>query len=380
MDSDLSVTMLVQGYPHVGGAERQIQAVTPHLRQRGVHVDVVTRRHAGQGLVAVVDGTRVRRVPMPPGRTARSLTYQLGAGVLLAGDRSPARVVHAYGLRSPASAGIAGRRLGMPLIVHVQRQGEARHLLDDGRLGRRRFAWLRRRADAFAVLSQEIDDELDELGVPDARRVRIPNGVDTGRFRPATPDRVRSLRAQLGVGVDDTVVIYAGRLEPKKRVEDLTAIWPQIAHEHPGAALVIVGDGTAAPRLRRDAPAGVRFVGVIDDVTRWLSVADVFVNPSGNEGMSNALLEACATALPVVATTVSGNRDIVGRCDPHALVAPGDRRALAAALRHALGDAAYRDRVGRELRSRMISRFSLETRADALRRLYERVVTHAGAR
>jgi glycosyltransferase involved in cell wall biosynthesis len=375
----LRVAMVLLDYlPVQGGAQRQLAALAPLLRDRGVEMHVVTRRAPGAPARECKDGVAVRRLPAPGPRALAGPVFAAAALTRVAALRPD--VVHAFSLFSPSLVAIwAKRLLGVGTLCKVLRGGRAGDVerLRGKPLAGMRVRRLRAAIDGLVAISDEIDAELDALGIPAARRHRIPNGVDTRRFQPAPPEEQARRRRELGLPAAP-IVVYCGRLVPEKRVDVLLEAWRGVEARLPGANLVIVGDGVEAAALRRSAGPGVRFVGEADDVLPFLQAADVFALPSDTEGSSNALLEAMAAGLPVVATRVGAATEVVAE-GAGRLVAPGDAVSLASALEAILTDPA-RARLGAAGRARVVSDYALAGVADRLVRLYREVAPRAAVR
>jgi sugar transferase (PEP-CTERM/EpsH1 system associated) len=188
----------------------------------------------------------------------------------------------------------------------------------------------------------------------------VRNGVDATRFKPL-PQRDRA-REQHGYGPTDLVFGAVGRLTPVKDYRTLLEAFHTVSRRQPQSRLIFVGDGLERPfleeQVRRLGLADrVRLVGYRDDVTQWLGIMDVFVHPSLMEGMSNAVLEAMAVALPVVATAVGGTPEIVEHGVTGLLVPPATPNALVDAMMSYCGDdharvahgAAGRERAEKEV-------------------------------
>jgi glycosyltransferase involved in cell wall biosynthesis len=369
--------LILEYHPITGGAQRQLAGVAPLLADRGVEVEVWTRAVRGLPRAERISGVPVRRLGQPGSGAAA--TFAAEAVIRLA--RSRPDVLHAYSLFSPAAVAVLARRaLGVPAVVKVLRSG---WLGDAVRLRRKRFgvrraAALARGIDRFVAISSEIDAELAALGVAPERRCLIPNGVDSERFRPATPLERAALRRRLGLR-DHPIAVYAGRLVPEKHVDDLLAAWARIRSGR-AAELLVLGTGPCEADLRRAAPAGVRFLGDVGDVASHLRAADAFVLPSSTEGLSNAMLEAMAAGLAVVATSVGGALDLIEDGRTGRLVAPCDPTALASALDAVLADSALRRRLGAAARERVIAAYSLPVAADRLLHLYRELATARRAR
>ncbi|RPH46479.1 MAG: glycosyltransferase [Burkholderiales bacterium] len=240
---------------------------------------------------------------------------------------------------------------------------------------RQAFRRLNGRYDRIVAPSRAILDGLvtDEAAAPE-RLVEIPNGVDTARFRVPDAATRDAARAREGLSPDAFVVLCVASLSPIKRHEDLIAGFATLHAAQPNARLLLAGDGPLADALAAQATAlglgdAVRFLGVRDDVGGLLSAADVFVLASDSEGMSNAILEAQACGLPVVATRVGGNPQLVAEGAEGFLVPARDPAGLARALA-ACGDPAWRQSAGRRARARIEREHSIPAMAARYDELY----------
>ncbi len=368
------VAMLIQKYyPHIGGAERQIQQLAPQLQQRGFDVCVITRHEKGLSRLETVDGVSVYRVVCPGPKPLAAAFYIWSAIRLLSKLRPD--LVHAHEILSPASAALLAKYFhGWPVLVKILRGGLRGDLY---KLRRRpfwtqRFRILCKGVDSFVVISQEIDQELTTLGVPSAKRAYIPNGVDTDIFSPLQDGEKDRLRADLQLPVAAPLVVYLGRLTAEKRVDHLLNIWPEIRAAFPQAELLIVGTGPEEARLRTQggSMAGVRFPGQVHDSRRYLQAADVFVLPSATEGLSNSLLEALSVGLPVLATSVGGTPDVISHGKNGYLILPDDVPGLKTGLLTLLSDRSLRAQLGKGARQRILTDYSLDSVATRLEVLY----------
>lgn len=204
---------------------------------------------------------------------------------------------------------------------------------------------------------------------PDAI-ARIPNPLDTGFW---APDPADSARAALGIGPGQPLVAWHGRLAMNhKGLDVLLDAWARVEGQSPPdepPVLLLVGDGPDADRvratIRRLNLGNVIFErGYVLDhelVRRYLRSADLYVMPSRHEGFAVAPLEALACGLPIVATDVSGVREILadGRSSGGLVVPSEDPGALASAIGTLVGDRALRDRMGADARRHVERAFSL---------------------
>lgn len=233
----------------------------------------------------------------------------------------------------------------------------------------------------YIALSDELAAYLEQVvGAPTPRVTRIGNGVDAERFHPGQD---RSL-LPLGFAPPGTWVIgTVGRLEKVKDQLNLVRAFIRLTESAPDACqrlrLVLVGEGSLRTELESllDS-AGLRDVawlpGARDDVPELLRALDLFVLPSQAEGISNTILEAMACGLPVVATAVGGNVELVVDGETGRLVAANNPEALAAAMREFVEHPERMRACGAAGRQRVEERFSMEAMVTAYLKVYDAVL------
>jgi len=208
----------------------------------------------------------------------------------------------------------------------------------------------------------------------------VRNGIHVERFKPSSPGLRRQLAAELGFAEGTRLIGTVGRLNV---VKDQANLIGALAHVDADVALVLVGDGPLRGELERRAQqagvaARVRFLGDRSDVHRLLPGFDVFALPSRSEGYSIALLEAAASALPIVATDVGGNAEIVRHGVMGELVSPGDIAALAAALSRVLADDAIAEGMRIAARDWALREASVQSMAGRYMAFYEGMQASTG--
>lgn len=275
----------------------------------------------------------------------------------------------------------------VPVRVHGE-HGRDVHDLDGSS---RRYQWVRRAfrpfVTAYVALSPDLEHYLCErVGVPPAKVVQIYNGVDTARFAPARSGR-RPIEGCPFQGSGDWLVGTVGRMEAVKDQTNLARAFVRALRLHPGGRqrmrLVLVGDGSLRPRVEAILDeAGARelawFAGERSDVVPLLQGLDCFVLPSLAEGVSNTILEAMACGLPVVATRVGANGELVEGGVTGSLVPAADSDALAGAIVAYFADAALAARHGAAARLRAVGRFSLERMVERYDALYAGLLARRG--
>lgn len=239
----------------------------------------------------------------------------------------------------------------------------------------------------YVVLSGQIESYVTErVGVAASRVERICNGVDTLRFRPAS-----TRQTVVGSPFDDPDLVIVGTVGRLQTVKDQLNLVRAVAIARTqGAAgarlrLLIAGDGPL--RAEVEAEIAVTGIGAItwlagarSDVPELMRALDIFALPSRAEGISNTILEAMASGLPVVATDVGGNAELVAVGDTGALVPAQDPQAMAQALLRYTADAALRQNHGAAGRQRVERNFSIGNMVARYASLYEQLLRPSGAR
>ena len=261
-----------------------------------------------------------------------------------------------------------------------QRVVNTRHGMGGAGRGSRR-EWLYRRSlgrtDVVAAVCEAARASFQAQGVrPRGRLIAVPNGIRVERFAQGDATARAQLASSLGLGDDARLVGTVGRLNPVKDQALLLRAFANVHAALPEAALVLVGEGPSHAELVALATelgisARVRFLGDRSDVDRILAGLDVFVLSSRSEGYSIALLEACAAGLPIVATDVGGNGEIVRDGRNGRLVPAGDASALSLALLDVLQDPQTAARMGLAGHAWAQAHASLRAMASRYEALYE---------
>lgn len=268
---------------------------------------------------------------------------------------------------------------GVPLRVHGEHGRDAED--PDGRS--RKHQWIRRAYRPFVhryvALSRDLERYLVEtVGFDRGAVTQITNGVDIDRFVPAT-----AVQRAPGCPFTEPGLCLAGtvgRMQTVKAQPLLARAFAEALSQQPGLRttlrLVLVGEGALKAECEQILfDAGVRDLawlpGARSDVPAVMQGLDLFVLPSLAEGISNTILEAMASGLPVIATAVGGNADLVEDGVTGQIVPAGDVPALAQALCRFAQDEPARRTAGAAGRERVEARFSLPAMVQAYREVYE---------
>jgi glycosyltransferase involved in cell wall biosynthesis len=246
-----------------------------------------------------------------------------------------------FGYPDGYAATLLGRWLGVPVTITL-RGTEVRHAKDPSLAPRLRAAL--KRASRVIAVSDSLRRVAIGLGIDAGKLQVVGNGVDLDKFQPLPRAEAR---AALGLPADAQVLITVGALVERKGFHRVIELLPALRREHPGLIYLAVGgsspEGDMSAALDCQVQElglgdAVRFLGpVVPDQLRVpLSAADVFVLATRNEGWANVILEAMACGLPVVASAVGGNAEVVASAELGTIVPFGDAAALESALRDAL--------------------------------------------
>lgn len=232
------------------------------------------------------------------------------------------------------------------------------------------------RTDRIIAVCETARRDAEHQNVLPARKISVvPNGIRISDFPPASASAHERLASMLGVSPQARLIGTIGRLNPVKDHENLIHAFAQVRALIPDAVLVLIGEGETHADLEHQVDleglaAHVHFLGDRNDVAELLPGMDLFVLSSISEGYSMALLEACAAALPIVATDVGGNAEIVRDGVSGQLVPARDTDALAAAIVQLLAEPERAAAMGRAGREWAQANASLETMSARYARIY----------
>ncbi len=313
----------------MGGADQQLLSAATGLRDRGHEVRIVSLTPLGEmGARARAAGLATESLGMQRGiADPRGLTRL----VRLVRAWRPA-VLHSHMLHANLMARAVRLFAPVPAVVST-----IHNIYEGGRLRMLGYRLTNGLVDHVTIISQAAADRFVREGIVPASLLEVvPNGVDTERYQSVPPGTRERLRQSLGLGAE-FAWLAVGRFEAAKDYPNMLRAFARVREEQPGAVLLLVGRGslqvgTEALAAALGLEGQVRFVGTREDVPEFMTVADGYVMSSAWEGMPMVLLEAAAAGLPIVATRVGGNQEVVRDGDTGFLAPPGDDAALGAAM------------------------------------------------
>jgi glycosyltransferase involved in cell wall biosynthesis len=319
----------------------------------------------------------------PPGCGAALRTIPLRNNYDLAAVTALARHLRRERAQVFLFQGTRGTRLGGLAALLARVPGVVRAGSGEGLKASAYDRWLYRRAVAhFIANAGFIERELKDLPyVGPGRVTRIYNGIDLDHFHPSGS---RDLRRAHAIPDGAPVLAVVARLQALKGHDDLLCCLPELWQRFPELRLLVAGQGPHEAYLRTLAESlgdcgRVLFLGHCADVRPVLEAADLFVLPSHKEGLPNAILEAMAMGLPVVATAAGGTGEIVIDGETGLLTPTRDPAALGAALGRMLEDGELRQRTVRGARRRLEEQFSLARAVEQVEALLQRITRRQGA-
>lgn len=353
----------------LGGADQQLLSAAQVLRDRGHEIRIVSLTPLGpMGLQArslglATDSLEMRRgVPDPRG---------LARLVRIVRAWKP-DVVHSHMVHANLMARALRLLVPVPVLVST-----IHNVYEGGPLLMAGYRLTNGLVDHMTIISQAAADRfVGERIVPGRLLTVIANGVDTDRMRNLPPEGRAALRGGMSVGDQEFVWLAVGRFEVAKDYPNMLRAFADVRAREPRAVLVIVGQGS----LQAEAEAltaelglreAVRFLGARDDVPAVMSAADGYVMSSAWEGMPMVLLEAAAAGLPIVATAVGGNGEVVRDGESGFLVPARDSEVLRAGMLRLMAlPEEQRRAMGERGREHVRANYGLQRVAERWERVY----------
>lgn len=348
----LRIAMVTRRFwPLVGGAEMVMANLSQQFLAQGARPVILTAMWDPDWPTDLVHrDVPVVRLPQPRTRGWGTWRYMHQLGRWLMGNREQYDLVFVSMLKHSAYTAIkVGRKLGVPVLLRAEGAGQTGDCQwqETARFGRR-IRTRCQQASAVVAPSQQVADELLAAGYPADRLHSLPNGVALGNARTdATRAEARKILAEVNAALQvepgGKLVVFTGRLDRNKGLLDLVDAWADVDQADPSSRLWLIGDGPDRELIferiqQRDLQGKVLLPGSFDHVDVILQAADLFVLPSYAEGLSLSLLEAMAQHVPVVASDIAGNRQLIDDQVHGRLVPVRDAPALAQAIRGALAE------------------------------------------
>ncbi|MBI5305133.1 MAG: glycosyltransferase family 4 protein [Chloroflexi bacterium] len=385
----------------IGGMQDHVQTLSVGLAQRGHRVVVLTSSRTDGVAFENVRGVEIHYLPnTPSGRNSYAYWRASANKFEKLHRQSPFDILHsqsagAYGIFARALP----RKYRVPLIASfhgthsdvlttswhtdfslTNPRGTVRFIaiaLDLLYRYLRRDLWFTRAMDLLIATSDADAHKYQaHYGYPASRIRTVYNGIDTDLFAPRDAS---DLRAHLGIGADEKMLLALARLQKDKGVQNAIAVLARVREQFP-ARLVVVGDGdyrAALERMARDlgVAAHTHFAGAqtLAECARYFNACDVFLDPTlRTDGYDLTIAEAMACAKPVIVSDVGANSTLIDVATQRdgMLIPRGDNDVLARAITGILGDAPRARAMGESARAKIVARFSIAAMVEGMERVY----------
>ena len=366
--------LLITTHLDVGGIPNYTVTLARVLASRGHDLVVVS---SGGALVERLDGARIAHHTVDV-RTKSEFHPKVSLGFLRLVHlirRFRPHLIHAQTRVTQVIAGLASSVTGVPMVSTA-------HGFYRWHAGRKLFPFLGRQV--IAISSTVRDQLIEKFHVAPDRVTLVLNGIDWQiPSEPVFTAQVARFRDAFGIGEGRPVIGSVARLAAVKGHRTLLDAFHRVRAKFPEVLLLIVGDGPERARLVSQAydqgdQDCIVLSGTTDHTAIPLSVMQVFVQPSLQEGFGLAAVEAMAMARPVVASAVEGLLEVVVDGETGFLVPPGDPQALALALECLLKEPAKARALGQAGRRRFEQQFTVERVVREVEAVYAQVVGEVG--
>ena len=352
-----------------GGLERVVTDLAIEQKHRGHHVSVFSILET-RGFTEELQKAGIEVIS---GRKKKSLDFQVIKAIQHQCQKHSIQLLHSHNFvpNYYAAFSTIGSANAPKLVGTCHDMGMR---LSNFRL-RTLYKMSLMRTDGLAMVGKQVHDKFVQMGLTKNLHAKVVlNGIPVDRFSP-TDDRRVLARKKLGFSSEELVIGAVGRLVNLKNHRLLIDAFSKLAPKHPYARLVIIGAGPLEEELRSRVQAlrlqdRITLTGQRSDVADLTPAFDIFALPSLTEGLSIALLEACATGLPIIATEVGGNPEIIQHEKNGLLIPSEDVNALEQSLVRLLEDASLRQELGQQALNWVGHKASARAMADAYDEFY----------
>ena len=355
-----------------GGPEKTILLGAARADPARVAVTVCYIRDARDPLFAVGDRAGALGVDYLELRERHSLDPRIWRPLRRLAAERQIDIVHAHDYKTDLLAWLLARRTRVVPLSTAH--GWTGHSLREQRLYYPADKFLLARFPHVIAVSGQVREELLAHGASPDRVTVILNGIDAARYH-RDPARVEGARSALGLAPSDLSIAAVGRLEPQKRFDLLLQAVSELRHRYAGLRLFLAGEGSRRQALESEIDARglqecCRLLGHVDDISTLHHAADLFVQSADYEGTPNAVLEAMAFEVPIIATDAGGTREIVRDRLDGLIVPRGHPEKLASAIAEVIEQRDLALVRARQARRRVETELSFEARMRHVEAIY----------
>ena len=353
------------------GLQKGVVNIANQLNSNGFEISICCLEQSGVFEERLNSGAKVFVMNKQPG-----IDYVLPMRLARLFRSEGTMIVHTHNFATYLYGALGAGFALSPKVIHGEHgsllqppDGQPRHLVI-----RRYLSCI---TAAFHTVSADMRNALIRMtGIEPSKIVTILNGIDLAKFRK-TPGSIT--RMLLGIQPEELVIGTVGRLAQVKNYELLIQAISEASHAGVHPRLLFVGDGPSRSRLeslteQHHLEKQVLFLGDRSDVPELLNIMDIFVLPSFSEGLSNSIMEAMAVGIPVIASDVGGNPELVSHGETGFLFPSCDATALTQQILELVEDSEKRHKMGALGQKRMEELFTLDKMIQNYARLYRSVL------
>jgi sugar transferase (PEP-CTERM/EpsH1 system associated) len=353
------------------GLQKGVVNITNQLNSNGFEISICCLEESGEFEKRLNPGTKIFVMNKLPG-----IDYILPLKLANLFRREKIMIVHTHDLGTYLYGAVGAKLALLPKVIH----GEHGAVLQPSGSRPKDLVAYRYLSYITKVIHTTSDDLKRQLvrmtQIDDRKVIAILNGVEIDKFKKESNTNIRKT---LAIETDDFVIGTVSRLAPVKNFELLIRVIPEINRTGLYPKVLFVGDGPSRPNLESltrqyGLEKQIIFLGDRSDVPDLLNAMDVFVLTSFSEGLSNSIMEAMASGLPIVATDVGGNSELVINNETGFLFPSQDAGALAQRILQLADDVDNRNKIGLAGRKRMEDFFTMDKMIQNYENLYRSAI------
>ena len=391
MDKKIRVCMVTSSFPpDYGGGAMQALSLCSKLIDKEIELFVVTKNNKGENNIKeLVNNIAVYRLGNALEASVK-FPFCVKVFLFLLSMRNSFDVVHSHGVYPFALTSIVlSKLLRKKCLVKMTIFGGD----DPETIMGRKLGWLQIKilsmADRIISTSSELSESYKKFKLPDKKLVKIANGVDLNKFRPADIKEKISLRTKLGLPIDNIIATFVGLINKRKGIDLLIKAWKIIKKRCPNIKLLLIGPNSKDSTISIDEnyisdlrqvikqynlENDICFTGQVAITDQYLRASDLFVFPTRGEGLPNALLEAMACGLPCIATKITCIEDIITIGYDGLLFEPEDFEHLSKFVIWLSQNPEIRKNIGLQARATIENKFSMNIIAAQYSTLYRELL------
>lgn len=355
---------------NIGGLQRLVVDISRYLDKSQYQVTVCALREGGM-LENELANNNIKVIKLPAAQNGVDYLAFWKLYKILRDERP--HIIHTHNTQPFVEGGLAAFLAKVPVCIHTE---HGRQFPDKKRY---MFAeWLfSHYVDQIVAVSESAKKDLVTYEKISADKIKvIMNGVNGNKYN-GTIDRNKKLK-ELGIDTNyDFILGFAGRLSPEKGLTYLLKAMSIIVNKYRNTLLLIAGEGVLMADLKKETEQlnlnnNIMFLGPRSDIPEIMKLLDIFVLPSLREGLPLVLLEAAAASLPIVATDVGGNKEIVTDGLNGLLVKPQDEQSLFKAIEYFIINEDIRKNYGQHSFDIFRNRFSIDSMIEAYEDIYHK--------